>query len=104
MHGVSSDPANFGAPCVLIQPDDKDFKWLLKPEDSGLSKDYTVQEIYEALSECTELQPAGPMEPGDEEEPTNELIAGMEMKWGDEEETDPQFEDAEEEKTSEKPA
>ena len=104
MHGVSSDPANFGAPCVLIQPEDKDYKWLLKPEDSGLSKDHTVQEIYEALSECTELQPAGPLEPGDEEEPTNELIAGMEMKWGDEEEDDGQFEDAEEEKTSEKSA
>jgi len=39
MHGLSSDPANFGAPCVLLQPEDKDFKWLLKPQDSGLSKE-----------------------------------------------------------------
>ena len=38
MHGLSSDPANFGAPCVLVQPDDRDYKWLLKPEDPGLSK------------------------------------------------------------------
>ena len=37
MHGLSSDPANFGAPCVLVQlvsnEDEQATKWLLKPGD-----------------------------------------------------------------------
>jgi len=47
------------------------------------------------------MQPAPPVEPGDEEEPISELVAGMEMRWGDEED-EGQFEDAEEGETGDK--
>jgi hypothetical protein len=61
MHGMSSDPANFGAPCVIVQlaceEEDESTKWLLKPVDSTQRTAHTVQLLYDSISECSELQP-----------------------------------------------
>lgn len=63
MHGLSSDPSNFGAPCVLVQlttdsDEAENPKWLLMPADLSHRKAYSVQVIYDSIAECLELQPA----------------------------------------------
>jgi hypothetical protein len=55
MHGASSDPANFGAPCALIQPEVKNYKWLLKPEDSKTTQYRRYMRLVQSAQSCSLL-------------------------------------------------
>jgi hypothetical protein len=57
LHALSSDPANYGKPCLYCQKlsENQVEQWLFIPDDAESRKAYSVEAMFEAFTECSVL-------------------------------------------------